>query len=38
MAGKFGEILNWRFGEFGIDHQIKTSPIELNACVANTNV
>ena len=35
MAGNFGEVLIWQFGEFGIDCQIKNSPvtIELNACI-----
>ena len=26
------EVLIWRFGEFGIDRQIKNLPIEVKAC------
>ena len=34
MVGNFGEVLMWQFGEFGMaDHQVKNSPIELNARV-----
>ena len=32
IAGNFGEVFNLAIGEFGIDRQIKYSPIELNAC------
>ena len=32
IAGNFGKVFNLAIGEFGIDRQIKYSPIELNAC------
>ena len=31
VVENFGEVLSWRFGEFGIDRQIKNSPTEVNA-------
>ena len=31
-AGKFGEVLIWRFGKFGKDCQIKNLPILIIAC------
>ena len=33
IAGNFGEVLIWWFGEFGKDRQIKNSPIWIIACV-----
>ena len=33
-VGNFGEVLIWRFGEFGKDRQIKSSPKWIITCVS----
>ena len=33
IVGNFGEVLIWRFGEFGKDGQIKNSAVRIIACM-----